>query len=92
MLGAVRPDHRHALISTAGGTLSLVDLPPVERAHLVDDPPDDVVGVNGGSVVMTVRTHFHSQAGMEQVLAAGAEEGMHMVLSQVDAVLAGTPA
>ena len=42
--------------------------------------------------VMRIRTHFHSQAGMEQVLAMGVEEGMCMVLAQIDAVLAGTPA
>ena len=41
---------------------------------------------------MAIRTHFDSQAGMEQVLAMGIEEGMRMVLSQIDAVLAGTPA
>jgi hypothetical protein len=42
--------------------------------------------------VMAVRTHFDSLAGMEQVLATGVEEGMRMVLDQIDAVLAGTPA
>lgn len=42
--------------------------------------------------VMRIRTHFDSQAGMEQVLAMGVEEGMCMVLAQIDAVLAGTPA
>ncbi len=41
---------------------------------------------------MAIRTHFDSLAGMEQVLAMGIEEGMRMVLSQIDAVLAGTPA
>ncbi len=41
---------------------------------------------------MAICTHFDSQAGMEQVLAMGIEEGMRMVLSQVDAVVAGTPA
>jgi hypothetical protein len=41
---------------------------------------------------MAIRTHFDSQAGMEQVLATGVEEGMCMVLAQIDAVLAGTPA
>ncbi len=29
---------------------------------------------------------------MEQVLAMGIEDGMRMVFSQIDAVLAGTPA
>jgi hypothetical protein len=41
---------------------------------------------------MKIRTHFDSLTGMEQVLAAGVEEGMCMVLSQIDAVLTGTPA
>lgn len=41
---------------------------------------------------MAVRTHFDSEAGMQQVLAMGAEEGMRIVFSQIDAVLAGTPA
>ena len=47
---------------------------------------------DGGGAVMAIRTHFDSQAGMEQVLAMGVEEGMRMVLAQIDAVLAGTPA
>ena len=46
----------------------------------------------GGGVVMAVRTHFDSLAGMEQVLAMGAEKGMRVVLSQIEAVLAATPA
>jgi uncharacterized protein YndB with AHSA1/START domain len=46
----------------------------------------------GGGAVMAIRTHFDSQEGMEQVLAMGIEEGMQMVLSQIDALLAGTPA
>ncbi len=47
---------------------------------------------DGGGAVMAVRTHFDSQAGMEQVLAMGIEEGMRMVVDQIDAVLVGTPA
>jgi uncharacterized protein YndB with AHSA1/START domain len=47
---------------------------------------------SGGGAVMAVHTQFDSLAGMEQVLAMGAEEGMRMVLSQIEAVLAGTPA
>jgi uncharacterized protein YndB with AHSA1/START domain len=43
-----------------------------------------------GGAVMAIRTHFDSQAGMEEVLAIGFEEGMRMVLSQIEAVLAGT--
>lgn len=45
----------------------------------------------GGGAVMTIRTHFDSLAGMEEVLATGFQEGMRAVLSQMDAVLAGTP-
>ena len=47
---------------------------------------------DGGGALMAIRTHFDSQEGMEQVLAMGVEEGMRMVVSQIDAVLAGTPA
>ena len=47
---------------------------------------------SGGGAVMAVRTHFDSLAGMQEVLAMGAEEGMRMVLAQIEAVLAGTPA
>jgi uncharacterized protein YndB with AHSA1/START domain len=46
----------------------------------------------GGGVVMAIRTHFDSLAGMEEVLASGVLEGMQMVLSQMEAVLAGAPA
>ena len=45
-----------------------------------------------GGAAMAIRTHFDSLAGMEEVLAMGIEEGMQMVLSQIDEVLAGTPA
>ncbi len=47
---------------------------------------------DGGRAVMAICTHFDSQAGMEQVLATGAEEGMIAIFSQIDAVLTGTPA
>jgi uncharacterized protein YndB with AHSA1/START domain len=47
---------------------------------------------DGGGAVMAIRTHFDSQADMEQVLAMGVEEGMRSVFSQIDAVLGGTPA
>jgi uncharacterized protein YndB with AHSA1/START domain len=47
---------------------------------------------DGGGVVMAIRIHFDSQTGMEEVLAMGIEEGMRTVLSQMVAVLAGTPA
>jgi uncharacterized protein YndB with AHSA1/START domain len=47
---------------------------------------------DGGGAVMAIRTHFDSQAGMEEHLAMGFEEGMRIVFSQIEAVLAGTPA
>jgi uncharacterized protein YndB with AHSA1/START domain len=50
------------------------------------------IGEHDGGAEMSVRTHFDSLAGMEHVLATGVEEGMRMVLAQMDAVLAGTPA
>ena len=46
----------------------------------------------GGGAVMAICTHFDSEAGMQQVLAMGLEEGMCIVFSQIDAVLAATPA
>ena len=46
----------------------------------------------GGGAVMAIRTHFDSLAGMEQVLASGVEEGMLMLVAQIDEVLAATPA
>jgi uncharacterized protein YndB with AHSA1/START domain len=45
-----------------------------------------------GRAVMAIRTHLDSLAGMEQVLAMGIEEGMRIVFSQIDAVLAGASA
>ncbi len=50
------------------------------------------IEARGGGAAMSVRTHFDSLAGMEQVLAMGIEEGMRTVLSQMDAVLASTSA
>jgi uncharacterized protein YndB with AHSA1/START domain len=47
---------------------------------------------DGGGAVMAIRTHFDSQAGMEQVLAMGIEEGMRIVFSQIHTVLAAAPA
>ena len=47
---------------------------------------------DGGGAVMAIRTHFDSQAGMEEVLAMGIEEGMRIVFSQIEAVLAGAHA
>ena len=45
-----------------------------------------------GGVVMEIRTHFSSLAGMEQEIATGFDEGMRMILGQIEAVLAGGPA
>ncbi|UDY35864.1 SRPBCC family protein [Dermatobacter hominis] len=50
------------------------------------------IDANDGGAAMAIRTSFDSLEGMEQVLAMGVEEGMCMVLDQIDAVLAGTPA
>lgn len=47
---------------------------------------------DGGNAVMAIRTHFDSLAGMEHELATGVEEGMCMVLAQMDDVLRGAPA
>ncbi|MEO5725309.1 MAG: hypothetical protein ABIQ39_09565 [Ilumatobacteraceae bacterium] len=41
---------------------------------------------------MAIRIHFDSLEGMERVLGLGIEEGMRSVSSQIDAVLAPTPA
>jgi uncharacterized protein YndB with AHSA1/START domain len=45
---------------------------------------------DGGGAVMSIRTHFDSLSGMEKELM-GFEEGMRIVFSQIEAVLAGTP-
>ena len=42
-----------------------------------------------GGTQMVIRTHFDSLAGMEHVLATGVEDGMVMVIDQIDAALAG---
>ena len=47
---------------------------------------------DGGGSLMAIRTSFDSLAGMEQMLAMGIEEGMTMVLAQIEAVLASSPA
>jgi uncharacterized protein YndB with AHSA1/START domain len=47
---------------------------------------------DGGGAVMAICTHFDSEAGMQQHLAMGFEEGMRLVFSQLEAVLATTPA
>ncbi len=46
---------------------------------------------DGGGAIMAIHTRFDSLAGMEEVLATGVEEGMCMVFSQIDTVLASTP-
>jgi len=43
-----------------------------------------------GAATMAIITHFDSLEGMEQVLEMGVQEGMLMVLEQIDAVLAGS--
>ena len=48
----------------------------------------DIGARDGGGAWMAICIHFDSQAGMEQVLATGAEVGMRMVVSQIDGVLA----
>jgi uncharacterized protein YndB with AHSA1/START domain len=47
---------------------------------------------DGGGTLMAIRTNFDSLAGMEHVLTTGVEEGMCLLLSQMDEVLAGSPA
>jgi len=47
------------------------------------------IGERAGGATMAIRTHFDSPEGMAEVLATGVEEGMQMVLEQIDAVLAG---
>jgi uncharacterized protein YndB with AHSA1/START domain len=47
---------------------------------------------DGGGAVMVVRTHFESLAGMQEVLATGYLEGTQVIFSQMDALLASTPA
>ena len=89
-------------------TWEVVAVDPLRRLELrdadvdVDGRPNDgnamtvmVITIDegdGGGAVMAIRTHFDSLAGMEQVLAMGIEEGMRIVLTQIDALLAGTPA
>ena len=41
---------------------------------------------------MAIRIHFDSETGLEGHLAMGFEEGMRIVFSQIEAVLAGMPA
>lgn len=43
--------------------------------------------LEAGGTAMSITTHFDSLAGMEEVLAMGVEEGMHVVLAQIDEVL-----
>jgi uncharacterized protein YndB with AHSA1/START domain len=90
------------------GTWAVIAADPPHHLELRDSDVDDngrpndgnamtamiitIEARDGGGAVMAIRTHFDSQAGMEQVLAMGVEDGMRMVFSQIDAVLAGTPA
>ena len=71
------------------------------RAHVTADQPRGhellqrerqrarVDAAESGGTEMVIRTHFDSLAGMEHVLATGVEEGMVMVIDQIDAALAG---
>jgi uncharacterized protein YndB with AHSA1/START domain len=90
------------------GTWEVIAADPPRRLELRDADVDDdgrpndgnsmtamIVTIderNGGGSVMAIRTHFDTQAGMEEHLAMGFEEGMRLVFSQIDAVLVGTPA
>jgi len=47
---------------------------------------------DGGAARMAIRIHFDSQAGMEQVLATGVEEGIVAIFTQIDAAPRGSPA
>ena len=47
VLVSVWTGHGHALLAIAVGALSFVDLLPAEAVHLVDDTPNDVIGVIG---------------------------------------------
>ena len=51
-----------------------------------------IAPLDEGGATMAIRTHFDSLAGMEQVLETGVEEGMCIVLDQMDGVLATAPA
>ncbi len=42
----------------------------------------------GGGTTMEIETQFPSQAGMEQMLDMGMEEGMSLALGQIDGILA----
>ena len=45
--------------------------------------------VDGGRSEMSIRIHFDSTSGMDEVLATGVEEGMASLVAQIDEVLAG---
>jgi uncharacterized protein YndB with AHSA1/START domain len=61
-----------------GNGMTLMDITIAERGN--------------GVAVLTIRTHFDSLTALEAHLAGGFDEGMRMVLSQIEAVLAATPA
>ena len=45
----------------------------------------------GGGTVMAIHSQFPSVEAMEQLISMGMEEGMKEALSQIDAILAGSP-
>ncbi len=47
MFGAIWTYDCHALLAIASTALCFVDLLPGEAVHLIDDPPNDVIGVTG---------------------------------------------
>jgi uncharacterized protein YndB with AHSA1/START domain len=66
-----------------------------------DGTPNDAMPVSTITVTLTeggtgtrmvVETRFPSTAAMEQLLAMGMDEGMREAMSQIDAILAGSPA
>jgi uncharacterized protein YndB with AHSA1/START domain len=85
-------------------TWEVVAAEPPRRLELRDADVDDagrpndgnaitamvitIVERHGGGAVMAIRTHFDTEAGMEE--HAGFEEGMRLVVAQLEALLAGT--
>jgi len=56
------------------------DLPVTIMRVTLDEQP-------GGITRMTIESEFGSRAGMEQVIAMGAEEGMTLAVGQIDGLL-----
>ena len=47
---------------------------------------------DGGRTLMAINSQFPSLEAMEQLIAMGMDEGMKEALSQIDAILAASPA